>query len=39
MSQEEAERILNALLQNEQDALKQAKKVKVQTRAKKEKDW
>jgi len=39
MSPEEAERILNALLQNEQDALKQAKKVKVQTRAKKEKDW
>ena len=39
MSPEEAERILNALLQNEQDALKQAKKVKVQSRAKKEKDW
>ncbi len=39
MSPEEAERILNALLQNEQDALKQAKKVKVQTRPKREKDW
>ena len=39
MSPEEAERILNALLQNEQDALKQAKKVKVQSRPKREKDW
>ena len=39
MSQEEAERLLNALLQNEQDALKQAKKVKVQAKAKREKDW
>jgi tetratricopeptide (TPR) repeat protein len=39
MSPEEAQRILNALLQNEQDALKQAKKVKVQTRPKREKDW
>ena len=39
MSPEEAERLLNALLQNEQDALKQAKKVKVLTRGKREKDW
>jgi 2-phospho-L-lactate guanylyltransferase (CobY/MobA/RfbA family) len=39
MSKEEAERILNALLQDEQNALKDAKKVKVATRPKREKDW
>jgi Ca-activated chloride channel homolog len=39
MSKEDAERLLNALLQNEQDALHDAKKVKVATRAKREKDW
>jgi len=39
MSPEEAERLLNALLQNEQNALKDAKKVKVAARAKREKDW
>lgn len=39
MSPEEAERILNALLQNEQNALKDAKKVKVLSRAKRVKDW
>ncbi len=39
MSPEEAERLLNALLQNEQNALKDAKKVKVMARAKREKDW
>jgi Ca-activated chloride channel homolog len=39
MSKEDAERLLNALLQNEQDALKDAKKVKVAARAKREKDW
>jgi tetratricopeptide (TPR) repeat protein len=39
MSKEEAERILNALLSDEQNALKDAKKVKAATRAKREKDW
>ncbi len=39
MSPEEAERILNALLQNEQDALKQVKKMQVVARPKREKDW
>jgi tetratricopeptide (TPR) repeat protein len=39
MSKEEAERILNALLQDEQNALKDAKKVKVAVRPKREKDW
>jgi tetratricopeptide (TPR) repeat protein len=39
MSKEEAERILNALLQDEQDALKDAKKVKAAVRPKREKDW
>ncbi len=39
MSKEDAERLLNSLLQDEQDALRDAKKVKVVTRAKREKDW
>jgi tetratricopeptide (TPR) repeat protein len=39
MSKQEAERLLNALLSNEQDALKDVKKVKVATRRKREKDW
>jgi tetratricopeptide (TPR) repeat protein len=39
MSKEEAERLLNALLQDEQNALKDAKKVKVAVRPKREKDW
>jgi Ca-activated chloride channel family protein len=39
MSPEEAERILNALLQNEQEALKQVKKMQVASRPKREKDW
>jgi Ca-activated chloride channel homolog len=39
MTKQEAERLLNALLQDEQNALKNAKKVKVQSRAKREKDW
>ncbi|HEY3294195.1 MAG TPA: tetratricopeptide repeat protein [bacterium] len=39
MSQQDAERLLNALLQDEQKALKDAKKVKVAARAKREKDW
>jgi tetratricopeptide (TPR) repeat protein len=39
MSKDDAERLLNALLQNEQNALKDAKKVKVAARAKREKDW
>jgi Ca-activated chloride channel family protein len=39
MSPEEAERILNSLLQNEQNALKQAKKMQVVARPKREKDW
>lgn len=39
MSKEEAERILNALLQDEQNALKDAKKVKAAVKSKREKDW
>jgi Ca-activated chloride channel family protein len=39
MTPEEAERLLNALLQDEQDALKQVKKVEVADRPKREKDW
>lgn len=39
MTPEEAERLLNALLQNEQEALKEARKVQVATKAKREKDW
>jgi Ca-activated chloride channel family protein len=39
MTREEAERILNALQQDEQDALKDAKKVKVAARPKRERDW
>jgi Ca-activated chloride channel homolog len=39
MSKEDAERLLNALLQDEQDALKDAKKVKVATKVKRDKDW
>jgi Ca-activated chloride channel family protein len=39
MSKKDAERLLNALLQDEQNALKDAKKVKVAARAKREKDW
>jgi len=39
MTQEEAERLLDALLQDEQKALHDAKKVKVATRPKREKDW
>lgn len=39
MTKEEAERLLNALLSNEQDALKDVKKVKVASRKKREKDW
>jgi Ca-activated chloride channel homolog len=39
MSKEDAERLLNALLQDEQNALKDAKKVKVATKVKREKDW
>ncbi|MFH1009634.1 MAG: tetratricopeptide repeat protein [bacterium] len=39
MTPEEAERILNALLQDEQDALKEVKKMKAVTRPKREKDW
>jgi Ca-activated chloride channel homolog len=39
MSQEDAERLLNALLQDEQNALDKVKKAKVQARAKRDKDW
>lgn len=39
MTQEEAERLLNALLQDEQDALKEVKKVEATDRPKREKDW
>jgi Ca-activated chloride channel homolog len=39
MTKEEAERLLNALLQDEQNTLRDAKKVKAVTRAKREKDW
>jgi Ca-activated chloride channel homolog len=39
MSKEDAERLLNALLQDEQNALRDAKKVKVAVRPKREKDW
>jgi len=39
MSKEDAERLLNALLQDEQNALRDAKKVEVATKAKREKDW
>jgi len=39
MTPEEAERLLNALLQNEQEALKEARKTQAVTRAKREKDW
>lgn len=39
MTPEEAERLLNALLQNEQEALKEARKAQAVTRAKREKDW
>jgi Ca-activated chloride channel family protein len=39
MTQEEAERLLNALLQDEQEALKEVKKVEATDRPKREKDW
>jgi len=39
MTPEEAERLLNALLQDEQNTLKEVKKQKVATRPKREKDW
>lgn len=39
MTEEEAERILNALLQDEQNTLKDVRKIKAQARAKREKDW
>lgn len=39
MTEEEAERLLNALLQNEEDALNEAKKAKVERRKQREKDW
>jgi len=39
MTPEEAERILNALLQDEQDALKEVKKMKAVARPRREKDW
>ncbi len=39
MTPEEAERLLNALLQDEQDALKEVKKVEATDRPKREKDW
>jgi Ca-activated chloride channel homolog len=39
LSKEDAERLLNALLQDEQNALKDAKKMKVMTRAKRNRDW
>lgn len=39
MTPEEAERLLNALLQDEQDALEEVKKTKVASRPKREKDW
>ncbi len=39
MNKEEAERLLNALLNNEQNTLKDVKKVKVAARKKREKDW
>ena len=39
MTPEEAERLLNALLQDEQNTLKEVKKQKAATRPKREKDW
>lgn len=39
MTPEEAERLLNALLQDEQNALEEVKKAKVAKRPKREKDW
>ncbi len=39
MTPEEAERLLNALLQDEQNTLKEVKKQKAASRPKREKDW
>jgi tetratricopeptide (TPR) repeat protein len=39
MSEEDAERLLNALLQDEQNALDKVNKAKIQGRGKREKDW
>lgn len=39
MSKDQAERLLNSLLNDEQDVLKDLKKVKAVTRKKREKDW
>jgi tetratricopeptide (TPR) repeat protein len=39
MSKEEAEQLLNALMQDEQNALEQVKKAKAEGRKKRERDW
>lgn len=39
MTKEEAEQLLNALMQDEQDALQKVKQAKVQGRKKRERDW